>query len=156
MRPFLASKKFFFLFLSVGSFMCIAKLFVLSEGVFDGRQYESSLLPVPQWLRIQRSAHFSNPFTCLLFRDGGLSDQQSSNKTSQEQKTPKPWWDRSASLRRIKCTGRTKLDAWAFPSVVPSITSLHFVFEVQCHRIQLFFSTGAWREDKAEHMFEDK
>ncbi len=60
------------------------------------------------------------------------------HKTSQEQKTPKPWWDRSASLRRIKYTGRTKLDAWPFPSVVPS-TSLHFVFDVQCHKEFNFF-----------------
>lgn len=83
--------------------------------------------------------HSAHHLTRSLFWDGGLSDPQSSDKTSQEQKTPKLRWDRSASLRRIKYTGRTKLDAWPFPSVVPS-TSLHFVFEGSMSlRIQLFF-----------------
>lgn len=82
--------------------------------------------------------HSLHRLTRSLFWVGGLSDHQSSDKTSQEQKTPKPWWDRSASLRGIKYTGRTKLDAWPFPSVVPS-TSLHFVFDVQCHTEFNFF-----------------
>lgn len=97
--------------------------------------------------------HFLHLHTRSLFWGSGLSDHQSSKHKSAQELRP-------ASLASIKkkINGDDKVSYLALSFCCAIHLSALCLWGSMSHRIQLsfFFSTGAWRGDKAQCLFEDK